>query len=104
MNDNLRKIALERVKILFRLALENANCRPDLAQKYVKLAMKISSRARVHLPREYRIQVCKYCKRFILPGTTSQVRIQPRREPHIVLTCSHCGGITRIPLKRKETK
>jgi ribonuclease P protein subunit RPR2 len=102
MNDDSKKVALERVKTLFQLAHANMHDRPDLAQRYVDIARKVSMRTRLHLPPEYRAQICKHCKKFILPGTNSRVRIQTRREPHVVVTCLHCGGKTRIPLKGKK--
>ncbi|RJS76152.1 ribonuclease P [Candidatus Bathyarchaeota archaeon] len=104
MNRDSKKTALTRVKILFKLAAEVARDRPDLAQRYAEIARKISMRTRTHLPRKYHLQVCKRCKRFILPGVTSRVRIQPRREPHVVVTCLYCGGRMRVPLKRKVSK
>ena len=102
MNDDPRKVALERVKTLFQLAHANVRDRPDLAQRYVDMARNISMRTRLHLPPEYRNQICRHCKKFILPGTSSRVRIQTRREPHLVVTCLYCGGKTRIPLKGKK--
>ena len=102
MNDDPKKAALERVKTLFQLAHANMREKPELAQKYVDMARKVSMRTRLHLPAEYRAQICRHCKRFILPGTSSRVRIQTRREPHVVVTCLYCGGKTRIPLKGKK--
>jgi len=104
MSSNLKKIASERIEILFRLAHEIIHEKPDFAKKYVELASKISMRTRLHLPPEYSIQICRHCKRFILPGTNSRVRIQTQREPHVVITCLYCGGKTRIPLKGKKQK
>lgn len=102
MVRNLKRIALQRVKVLFQLAKENIDDRPDLAQRYVEIAKRIAMRTRLHLPREYRLHVCRQCKRFIVPGANARVRLQPLREPHVAITCLRCGGIVRIPLKRKR--
>ena len=102
MSEETKEIALLRIQTLFQLAQEAADKRPDLAQRYVEIAGKIAMRMRLHLPKEYRLLVCRHCKRFILPGGNSRVRIQPRREPHMVITCLSCGKHTRIPLRRKE--
>jgi ribonuclease P protein subunit RPR2 len=102
--DFTKKIALERVTALFQLARENIHERPDLAQRYVEVAGKIAMRTRLHLPMEYRLQVCRHCKRFILPGVGARIRVQPRRSPHVVVTCLYCGGTTRILLERKKPK
>jgi len=99
LDRETKRIARERVHILFKLAREAIHRHPDLAQKYVRTARKIAMAARIKLPREYRRQVCRKCKSFILPGVNCRVRIQPRREPHIVITCLECGKHMRIPLK-----
>lgn len=95
-------IALRRVHILFGLAKEVLRDDPDRAQRYVQLARRIAMRTRLKLPKEYRSLVCRKCKSFILPGVNCRVRIQQRREPHMVITCLNCGSHSRIPLKGKE--
>lgn len=102
--STVKQIALQRIHTLFRLAREVVREDPQLAQRYVEIARKISMRTRVRLPEEYRRLVCRHCKSFILPGVNCRVRIQPRREPHVVVTCLNCGKHTRIPLRsrRKE--
>lgn len=100
----IRKIARERINILFKQAMEILEEEPALSKRYVELARKIGMRSKVRLPTEYRWMVCKHCKGFLLPGKTSRTRIQQRREPHIVITCLNCGGYNRIPLKRGNPK
>jgi len=99
---SVEEIALQRIRRLFNLAVENIHSDPDLAQRYVEIARKIAMRARVRMPREYRRLICRHCKRFILPGVNSRVRIQQRREPHVVVTCLLCGGRMRFPLRGKS--
>lgn len=99
-----KQIALQRIHILFRLAREIIHKNSQLAQRYVEIARKIAMRTRVHLPREYRHMICKHCKSFILPCVNCRVRIQPRRESHIVFTCLECMQFTRIPLREKKAK
>jgi len=100
--SSIRKIALKRIKRLFELAKEMSHDDPELAQRYVNIARRIAMRARVRLPREYRRMICRKCKSFIIPGFNCRVRIQPRREPHIVITCFKCGAHMRIPLRRHK--
>jgi len=103
MDTATKRIAMQRVQTLFRLAKETFHEDPSLAQRYVDMARKIAMAAKVRLPKEYRRQVCRYCKGFILPGVNCRVRIKQRREPHLVITCLNCGKQMRIPLrKRKE--
>jgi len=103
--DATKQNALERIHALFRLAKETIHENPEQAQRYVCIARRISMATKVRLPKEYRRQICKRCKKFILPGINCRVRIQQHREPHIVVTCFLCGGHTRFPLKnRRKTK
>ncbi|MCX8171423.1 MAG: ribonuclease P [Candidatus Bathyarchaeota archaeon] len=100
--DRIISVALSRIKRLFNLAVEALNERPELSQEYIEIARRIAMRARTHLPKEYRLLTCRHCKRFIFPGVGSRVRLQPKREPHIVITCLYCGKFMRIPLKRSK--
>ena len=97
--DVTRQIALERVHTLFRFAREVAQDSPELAQGYINTARKIAMKTRLRLPKEYRRMICRHCKSFILPGSGCRVRIQPRRETHLVITCLKCGKYMRIPLR-----
>ena len=102
--NTTRRIALQRIHILFRLAKKTIHEDPQLAQRYVKVARKIAMATKLRLPREYRQLVCRHCKSFILPGVNSRVRIQQRREPHMVVTCFNCGKHSRIPLRSRKEK
>ena len=103
MDSGTRRIARQRIQILFRLANETCDEDQSLAQRYIYLARKIAMAARVRLPTEYRREVCRHCKSFMSPGINCRVRIRQEREPHVVITCLNCGKKMRIPLrKRKE--
>jgi len=99
-----KQIAISRVHTLFRLAKENIHKDPELAQHYVRVARKIAMAMRLRLPKEYRRLLCRHCKSFILPGVNCRVRIQQKRESHIVITCFNCGKYSRIPLKSRKTR
>ena len=96
-----KKIALERISILFKTAIKNFDKESELAQRYVNLARQIGMRYKVRIPREFRRVVCRHCKGFLLPGKNCTVRIRQEREPHIVFTCLRCKGLMRFPLKQK---
>ena len=104
MNVATRRMAIQRIRRLFRLAREIITEDPALAQRYVNMARKVAMTARVRLPKEYRHQVCRHCKSFILPGVNCRVRIKQRREPHLVITCLNCGEQMRIPLRKRKGK
>jgi len=102
MADTTKRIAMQRIQTLFSLANETFHEDPSLAQRYVDMARKIAMAARIRLPTEYRRQVCKHCKSFILLGVNCRVRIKQHREPHMTITCLNCGKQMRIPLKKKR--
>ena len=97
-----KKIAVERISILFGRARKIFGTDPELAQRYVDLARKIGMRYKVRIPVQFRGMICKKCKGFIVPGKNCRVRIRQEREPHVVITCLNCNGRTRIPLKKYE--
>jgi ribonuclease P protein subunit RPR2 len=99
-NEN-KRIAQERIRILFTLAETMYSQEPVLAQRYVTLARKIGMRYKVGAPREHRWKICHSCKSYLRPGQTCRVRFQSKREPHIVITCLNCGKNNRMPLQMK---
>jgi len=96
-----RRIALQRMHILFKLADEALPEKPEHAQRYIDLARQIAMRCRVKMPRELKRRICKQCNTLLRPGVNARVRIKQRREPHIVVTCLGCGRIFRYPVRRK---
>ena len=104
MDRSEKAIALRRIRRLFELALQVVKTEPELADRYAEIARRIAMRARVKIPPEYKRLICKRCKRLIVPGLTCRVRLQPRREPHIAITCLRCGGVYRIPIKGRRSR
>ena len=99
LNSTNRRIALQRINRLFKLARGIIPEDEELAQRYVAIARKLSMASRTRIPLEYRRQICRGCKRFILPGVNCRVRVQQRREQHVVVTCGYCGELMRYPAK-----
>ncbi len=82
---------MERMQILIKKAISNARKSPKLSQRQACLAKKISTRYRVRMPYELRINFCKKCKRFIAPGVNSRIRLGRTRQKSIRITCNFCG-------------
>ena len=99
----IERIAIERIKTLFKLAEEIFPSDPNLAQRYIELARKIAMRTRLRLPIEMRRRFCRYCNTFLVPGATSRTRIKQHREPHVAITCLKCGETTRIPIRGRNS-
>ena len=90
MNPSRKKIALERMYILVKTAISNARSDPNLAEKQANLARRISTRYRISMPYELRINFCKKCKKFIVPGINSRIRIGRTPLKSIRITCHFC--------------
>ena len=90
MNPSRKKIALERMYILVKTAISNARSDPNLAEKQANLARRISKRYRISMPYELRINFCKKCKKFIVPGINSRIRIGRTHLKSIRITCNFC--------------
>jgi|TARA_B100000745_G_scaffold57878_1_gene34296 ribonuclease P protein subunit RPR2 len=90
MNPSRKKIALERMYILVKIAISNARSDPNLAEKQANLARRISTRYRIRMPYELRINFCKKCKKFIVPGINSRIRVGRTPLKSIRITCNFC--------------
>ncbi|MCW4050032.1 MAG: ribonuclease P [Candidatus Bathyarchaeota archaeon] len=102
MPRNKRNIANQRIRILYKLAQQTYPRDPGLSRRYTHLLMRIAQRTRTKLPRSIRRGICRNCKTILIPGLNSRTRIRQRREPHVTITCTDCGHITRIPLRNKQ--
>jgi ribonuclease P protein subunit RPR2 len=92
----IKKIANERIQILFRLAEEEFDKHPERSHRYVSLARKISMRHRVRMPKWLKRRICKGCGRFLVYGKNARVRLKNRRT---CITCLECGRVMRYPYK-----
>ena len=90
MNPSRKKIALERMYILVKIAISNARSDPNLAEKQANLAKRISTHYRIRMPYELRINFCKKCKKFIVPGINSRIRVGRTPLKSIRITCNFC--------------
>jgi ribonuclease P protein subunit RPR2 len=99
---NTKQIAQQRIDILFKQANTIGKTNPTLATEYIKTAQKVAMSARFPLPKKYKHRICKHCKTLLITGFNCRIRIQQKREPHIVATCLNCGYNSRIPLKKKK--
>jgi ribonuclease P protein subunit RPR2 len=89
-------MAEQRITRLFNLAGRAFPRRPDLADRYVDIARRISMRHRVGIPRELKKRVCKECGSFLVPGENCRVRLDGK---NVLITCIKCGTVKRYPYK-----
>lgn len=89
-------MAEQRIGRLFELAERAYPGRPDLANRYVAIARRISMRHRVGIPQTLKKKFCKECGAFLVPGENSRIRLDGR---NIVITCLECNAVKRYPYK-----
>ncbi len=95
-----RKIANERIEILFRLAEREAlRANQARANRYASLAAKIGMRYNVRLPSEFRRRYCRGCHAFLVPGLNCRVRVGRGK---VTSTCGACGDVRRFPYTEEQ--
>jgi ribonuclease P protein subunit RPR2 len=92
-------IARERMDILFNKAGEVFSKDRKLAQRYVTLARRIGMRYNVRLTKKDKLEACKNCNSFLVPGINCRIRTHATR---VVISCLECGHIRRVPFTRER--
>lgn len=93
-----KKIAKERIEILFKLMEDMKGENYDLARKYVELARKIAMKYRVKIPKEYKL---KFCKKCLYPYKEGKFRVRIAKS-RVIITCLNCGYTKRVPIRPKR--
>ncbi len=89
----MRRIARERIEILYDLALREARGGDEeLSRRYVEHILNLSRKYNVRLPREMKRSICKECHTILIPGRTAQVRLKKGK---VVVKCLRCGNYKR---------
>jgi ribonuclease P protein subunit RPR2 len=96
--DQQIKIAKERIQTLVPLAEKEFKKHPERSRRYIQLARKIGLRYNVRLPKEIKRKFCKKCSILLIPGLTSQVRIDSKNKI-LNIKCLKCEKIYRYPYK-----
>ncbi len=94
-----RAIAAERMAILFDQAGVFYHEHPDWSNRCVEHARKIAMKERVRIPAPFSRQFCRRCSRFLVPGSSSRVRIS---RGMVTVTCIGCGYARRYPIRQRR--
>lgn len=89
---------MERIALLFDSAEREFRRRPDRSRRYVELALRIAMRYNVRLPASLKRRFCKECHMYLAHGAGCRTRVSGGSR---IVTCSHCGKISRYPLEPK---
>lgn len=97
------EIARERIVILFKEAEKRFKDKPDLSDRYVKIARNIGMKFNVSIPKELKRRFCKKCLSFLVYGKNARQRINSEKK-YVLITCIKCGHKQRIPYAKKANK
>lgn len=76
----------------------------EFAQDHIKVAKKLILKYKLKMPFEYRMLFCKNCKKFMIPGRDSTIRIGRSNTKAVRVTCKFCGHIYRKIIEKKKNK
>jgi ribonuclease P protein subunit RPR2 len=93
-----KEIASERMDILLDISLKTLRTDRTRSQHYFQLARRLGMKYKIRLSPQFRRLICRRCKSLSIPGVNARVRLQQRRESHMVVTCFECGAQRRMPL------
>ena len=100
-DQNAKKIAHERIALLFERAAEFYPVDPDLSNRCVALARRIAMRQRARIPKALRTRFCRRCSAYLVPGSNARVRVQHGK---VIVTCQVCGHQKRYPVVKEHRK
>jgi ribonuclease P protein subunit RPR2 len=101
MKPVVKDLLIERMQILIKNAMSNARSNPKLAERQAALTKRLCTKYRIRMPYELRMNFCKKCKKFIIPGFTARVRIGRSNIKSIRITCGFCNHTYRKIIKKQ---
>ncbi len=88
--DVVKKIALERIGILFDNAEITTEADLALSKRYVATLRKISSHYKVTIPKRMKDRICTSCNVVLVPGLNCKIRIVSSHR-YVAYKCNGCG-------------
>ena len=98
----MRRIAKERINILFKLAAGSVRTHPERSRRYVELARRIAAKYKVRPTAKQQRSFCKECRAFLKPGVSVVVRLDSKMR-RAVWTCGSCGAKRIYPYNRRPS-
>ena len=95
----IRQIAVERMNILFDRAEMEFITHPERSNRYVEMALKLSTKYNISVPDKWKRRYCKSCKSFLKPGRNCTVRLV---NSQVNILCGECGHAMKIPYLREK--
>ena len=93
------EIAKERMDILFTRAEMEFITHPERSNRYVELALKLSTKYNTEIPEKWSRRYCKNCKCFLSPGRNCTVRLV---NSEVNIFCGECDHVMKIPYHKEQ--
>ena len=93
------EIAIERMEILFNRAEMEFITHPERSNRYVEMALKLSTKYNTPVPEKWRRRYCKKCKSFLKPGCNCTVRLV---NSEVNVFCGECNHVMKIPYRKEQ--
>ena len=90
-----KKIARERIKILFEQAEKIFPKNPERANRYIEIARKLAMKVNLRLTRTQKRKFCSHCYQYLQTGKNARIRT---RDKKLIIYCQKCKKYTRLPL------
>ena len=97
--EKFKRIAKERIEILFDEAKKIFSYDPKLSDRYVFLARKIAMKYKVGIPPELKRRFCKHCHSFFMHSKNCRVRTADGK---VIYYCLSCKKYTRYPFIKEQ--
>ena len=86
-----KKIAEERIRILFNEAEKRFDSNTELSNRYIKLAQRLGERAEISVPKNLKKHYCSNCNIYWRHGDNCRARIDSENQL-IKYKCLECGA------------
>ena len=96
----VRKIAAERIEILYGAAVRAFPKDKELSRGYIRTLEEIGRHYKVRIPKEIAARICKHCSAPLIDGLNSQIRVIAR-EKRIIYRCKTCGSTNSLAFAKK---
>lgn len=92
--NSQKKIAIERIEILFREAEDSFKKNPNLSNRYVQIARNIAMKVNLKIPRTLKKKYCSHCYSYLKTGINARIRT---RNKMLIIYCFKCKKYTKLP-------
>lgn len=93
------EIAKSRIDILFSKAKQEYKENPQRSNRYVELALKVSTKYNTKIHSKWKRNYCKNCHKFLQIGSNSKIRLSNK---NINIKCLECNHKMHISYKKEQ--